>query len=229
MIILEEELLDSVHLHDVFVPETSCTLVEGCVLAPGMRRLLRFSVAALNQGTGDFAPPEPKTRPDLFEFGQCHNHYHYRSFAQYRLYDADGETLYVEGRKYAFCMEDTARSHDGADVSCNQKFDCGAQGIQKGWLDVYGWSLDCSWIDITDTPPGDYVIQARVNPDKVFMESSFDNNRVRIAVTIPDAEEGTIAEPLKLTTSVMQQEDDLDGAGAAMPAVACLVGAALMM
>jgi hypothetical protein len=119
VVVVEEYLIDSIHLHDVFFPNTSCSLREGCVGAPGthsqnvpsivtlyskytkdndfeflcvtgMRRLLRFTSAALNQGTGDFSPPAPKTRPDLFAFGACHQHYHYRSFAQYHLYDENG-------------------------------------------------------------------------------------------------------------------------------------------
>jgi hypothetical protein len=61
----------------------------------GMRRLLRFTSTALNQGTGDFSPPAPKTRPDLFAFGACHQHYHYRSFAQYHLYDENGPCVFV--------------------------------------------------------------------------------------------------------------------------------------
>jgi hypothetical protein len=166
-----------------------------------MRRLLRFTSTALNQGTGDFSPPAPKTRPDLFSFGACHQHYHYRSFAEYHLYDENGPTgqLVLTGQKYAYCMEDTAHHFPGGKtVGCKQKYDCGSQGIQKGWIDSYGWSLDCSWIDITDVAAGTYVLYIKLNPDKVFMELDFNNNEGKATVTIPARDPGTVLEALKL-------------------------------
>jgi hypothetical protein len=36
-------------------------------------------------------------------------------------------------------MEDTAQHFlGGKTVGCKQKYDCGSQGIQKGWIDSYG-------------------------------------------------------------------------------------------
>lgn len=96
-------------MEEVEFPASSCALIEGCVEGPGLRRLLRFTSSALNQGNADFMPPEPKTRPDLFEYGTCHGHYHYKDFASYRLLGADGETVKIRGRKAAYCMEDTVR------------------------------------------------------------------------------------------------------------------------
>eukprot|EP00957_Ditylum_brightwellii_P185843 14149320-Ditylum_brightwellii.AAC.1 len=109
IVVLPENLKDEMFIQDVFFPETSCALVEQCVDKPGMRRLLRFTSTALNQGTGDFAPPAPKTRPDLFEYGTCHQHYHYKDFATYKLLDKKGKKLVLGGQKFAYCMEDTGR------------------------------------------------------------------------------------------------------------------------
>lgn len=48
-----------------FSPD-SCAVFEECVLGTGVRRLLRFSVYVLNQGTDDLYLVDPATRPDLF-------------------------------------------------------------------------------------------------------------------------------------------------------------------
>ena len=61
-----------------------------------------------------------------------------------------------------------------------------------------GWSLDCSWIDITDVAAGTYVLYIKFNPDKVFMELDFNNNEGKATVTIPARDPGTVLEALKL-------------------------------
>lgn len=64
----------------------------------------------------------------------------------------------------------------------------------------YGWSLDCSWLDITGLAPGNYVLEIEVNPDHVIPEVSYDNNKAAIRVTIPDIAENVIT-PLRLETA----------------------------
>ncbi len=206
LVIVVEHMLEEIFLQDVMIPESSCSLMEGCVKEPGLRRLLRFTSSVLNQGKADISFPEPKERPDLFEYGSCHQHYHFKKFAEYTLFQSDGKKVALHGGKYAYCMEDTARHFDGVNVACDKKYDCGYQGIQKGWLDRYGWSLDCSWIDVTDLDAGDYVLEVQVNPGHVFPEISFDNNAVRIHVTIPEVS-GVISQPLKLLTSRFNATD----------------------
>jgi hypothetical protein len=56
------------------------------------------------------------------------------------------------------------------------------------FLISYGWSLDCSWLDIADLDPGPYVLVIETNPARVFPEVSFDNNRQSVVVTIPAVE-----------------------------------------
>lgn len=158
--------------------------MEGCIAAPGTRRLLRFSVAAVNQGQADLVAPPAADRPDLFEFSPCHGHYHYTGFASYELRDAAGRVV-TRGRKQAYCMEDTFQRHPGPRVTCEATHTCESQGIQAGWADVYGNDLDCQWIDITDVPPGSYQLAVSVNPTRTFEEVSFDNNTTVVPVTIP--------------------------------------------
>lgn len=106
----------------------------------------------------------------------------------------------IRGRKQGFCIEDSRRYLDTPRASCEDKYDCGNQGIQVGWVDNYGSSLDCQWygdsilihqrliqfrIDITDVEPGDYILRVEVNPERTILESNFENNYQEIPFTIP--------------------------------------------
>lgn len=161
----------------------SCAIVEQCVNGTGPRKLLRFSVEAVNQGQATMEVPPPDSRPDLFTFSPCHGHYHFNGFASYALLDNEGKTV-LTGHKQAYCMEDTRQVLQGPGIACEKKYSCYEQGIQAGWSDLYGNSLDCQWLDITDVAPGEYKIQVSINPDRVFQEVSFDNNTATVAVTI---------------------------------------------
>lgn len=161
----------------------SCAVVEGCVDDVGTRKLLRFSVEAVNQGQATLEVPQPDTRPDMFEYSLCHGHYHYSGFAEYELLD-ESQAVVLTGRKQAYCMEDTAQYHLGPGVVCEKVHSCDDQGIEAGWSDLYGNSLDCQWLDVTDVPPGNYSIRVRLNPGHQFQEQSFDNNDAVVPVTI---------------------------------------------
>lgn len=50
---------------EITVDESSCAYAEGCVAALGTRKILRFSVEAINQGQVPLGVPQPSTRPDL--------------------------------------------------------------------------------------------------------------------------------------------------------------------
>jgi hypothetical protein len=56
---------------------------------------------------------------------------------------------------------------------------------------VYEADLPCQWIDVTDVPPGDYVLRATLNQPRpesalpVLVERDYDNNVVEVPVTIP--------------------------------------------
>lgn len=163
---------------------SSCAVYEGCIAAPGARTLLRFSVAAVNQGATDLVAPDPATSPQVFEFSPCHGHYHYSGFANYELRTTDGRVV-TRGRKQAYCMEDSFRARSGPALACTNRYTCEAQGIQAGWADLYGNDLDCQWIDITEVPPGQYLLAVTLNPTRTFQELSFDNNTTVVPVTIP--------------------------------------------
>jgi hypothetical protein len=184
LVVDRTRLQNEILLDTLDVSPTSCTIAEQCVGAPGVRKLLRFSVEAVNQGQGDLEVPSPAKRPDLFAFSGCHGHYHFSGFAQYRLLDIAGHVVQL-GKKLAYCMEDTVQVMEGPGVSCTKQYDCENQGIQAGWSDLYGNSLDCQWLDVTDVPPGLYNLEVTVNPTRAFPEETFDNNTTTVPVVIP--------------------------------------------
>lgn len=184
-LVVDAERLGAEILFDtVAIAAGSCAIEEACVGGMGDRRVMRFSVEAINQGLADLVVPPPAERPDLFEFSPCHGHYHFSGFAEYALLDADGEVV-LTGRKQAYCMEDTEQVVQGPEVPCAKVYSCDEQGISRGWGDLYGNTLDCQWLDITDLAAGEYRLQVSLNPGHNFQEASFDNNVVSVAVTIP--------------------------------------------
>ncbi|MFQ5667115.1 MAG: lysyl oxidase family protein [Candidatus Binatia bacterium] len=163
-----------------FFSRNDCAVAEGCV-QPGTRKLLVFTTESRNVGSSDLEVGDPSKSP-LFHFDACHHHYHYGTFAEYRLLDATREV--AVGRKNGFCLEDDLRFDPAANPSA--VYDCDHQGIQTGWADVYTSSLPCQWIDITDVPAGSYTLELAMNPDRLLPESNYDNNTVEIPVRFGD-------------------------------------------
>jgi len=83
------------------------------------------------------------------------------------------------GRKQGFCVIDIAPfqfaggPEPGPPVyrSCSTN-----QGIKVGWADQYVHLLSCQFVQMTDVPEGDYVLEDHVNPEHLFPESDFTNN-----------------------------------------------------
>lgn len=74
---LDGELLArSIYLQNQFFPEDARELLEGCVAAPGMRKLLRFSVSIPNVGSATALVPGPTQATELYKFDTCHGHHH---------------------------------------------------------------------------------------------------------------------------------------------------------
>jgi len=127
---------------------SSCAVQEGCV-GVGTRKLLRFDMAVANVGTGDLHignPGSPSLRP-CYVWSDCHNHYHFTSFASYELL-RNGQVVAV-GSKSSTCLQDAYRWTNTAGtptLPSNQLFMCANQGIHRGYQDLYGAHLDCQWV-----------------------------------------------------------------------------------
>ncbi|KAM4605231.1 protein-lysine 6-oxidase-like [Polymixia lowei] len=142
------------------------------------RVLLRFPQKVKNQGTTDFLPVKPRHQ---WEWHSCHQHYHSMdAFSNYDLLEVTTGRKVADGHKASFCLEDT-----GCDAGFRRRFACTAhtQGLSPGCHDTYAANIDCQWIDITDVPPGNYVLKVTVNPNFLVQESDFSNNIVRCDIT----------------------------------------------
>ncbi len=156
-----------------------CEVQEG-MTSPGTHRLLRFNTETRNIGGSDLVMPAPEGDP-AFEFAECHGHYHFKGFARYRLLDLEG-TEVATGKKVSFCLLDLSRWDPKANNAA--RFNCDEQGIQAGWADIYDSGLPGQWIDITEVPPGTYILEITMNPDRILEESNYENNAASVQVVI---------------------------------------------
>uniref|UniRef100_A0AAX7SFE6 Lysyl oxidase homolog n=1 Tax=Astatotilapia calliptera TaxID=8154 RepID=A0AAX7SFE6_ASTCA len=141
------------------------------------RVLLRFPQRVKNQGTADFLPVRPRHE---WEWHSCHQHYHsMEAFSNYDLLDVSTGLKVAEGHKASFCLEDTS-----CDAGVRRRFACTThtQGLSPGCYDTYHANIDCQWIDITDVPPGNYILKVTVNPSHLVEESDFSNNEAQCDV-----------------------------------------------
>ena len=83
----------------------------------------------------------------------------------------------------AFCARDNVRVDPTASAFAH--YDCERQGIQRGWEDIYAPTLPCQYLDITDVPPGHYMLEVEVNPDGALTELDYSNNRAAVPVVLP--------------------------------------------
>lgn len=161
-----------------------CASEENCLASSAAysrdydtRVLLRFTQRVKNQGTADFIPSKPRY---AWEWHSCHSHFHSMDeFSLYELLDAQTQAQVAEGHKASFCLEDTS-----CDPGYYRRFACTShtQGLSPGCYDTYNADIDCQWIDITDVPPGKYILKVTVNPKQQVQESNYDNNIVRCDV-----------------------------------------------
>ncbi|XP_030630541.1 lysyl oxidase-like 5b [Chanos chanos] len=141
------------------------------------RILLRFPQKVRNRGTADFLPVKPRHQ---WEWHSCHQHYHSMdAFSNYDLLDVNTGRRVAEGHKASFCLEDT-----GCEPGFHRRYACTThtQGLSPGCHDTYAANIDCQWIDITDVPPGNYILKVTVNPNFLVQESDFSNNVVRCEI-----------------------------------------------
>ncbi len=168
-----------------YIPPGDCTVEEGCVLAPGMRKLLIFSIQTANISQGELLLGDP-TKSPFFAYSSCHGHYHLLEFSDYSITARGGGSSLVTSRKQDWCLIEVEQYLFEPWVPQTGFHDCDNQGILGGWSDIYASGLDCQWLDVTDLPAGDYDLTAIVNSGRRIHESDYTNDSATIPVTIPD-------------------------------------------
>jgi len=186
------------------IKPNDCQVVEGMTQA-GNRKLLRFTFTTPNIGEGDLIVGRPEDHPEWFEWSDCHGHYHFKEYADYRLWTPSQKASYesyrvahpemtaaevmtanpgftpIKGEKAGFCIIDVLPY---SLPSVPKYVICDFQGISVGWSDEYHESLDGQFVDVTGVPSGSYVLEAEVNSERLYQESDYTNNRAYANVTI---------------------------------------------
>lgn len=210
-LIVDRRTLDHQRFETRTFAAGSCSIAEGHVPGPGTFRLMRFTTTYPNIGSADLAIGDPLAHPELFEYDTCHRHYHFKEYADYRLWtttgyaqwrtlrDSTSETVLsrdllnahpelaphlVEGAKRGFCIIDVKRyNNDGPQRP--QFTNClSNQGISVGWADEYSMGLDGQWINVTGRAPGNYMLEVEVNAEHLFAEGNYANNDTAVSVRI---------------------------------------------
>lgn len=146
-----------------------CRIERGCVTGSGWRRIATLATAVANTG-GDLIFGSPLAGP-AFERSSCDGEYRVRDFVRHELLDATGRVvLSIPG--HPLCAD-----------AGSSRFDCDFLGLESGWLEQRA-GLDCTGVDITDVPAGEYVLRISVNPEQRWAESSLDNNVVQLPLTL---------------------------------------------
>lgn len=191
------------HVQQKNIKATDCQVVEGSTQA-GNRKLLRFNFTTPNIGLGDLIVGRPEDHPEWFEWSDCHGHYHFKEYADYRLWTPSQKATYeayrqahpqlsasqalaanptltpIKGEKAGFCIIDVVPY---TLPSVPKYLVCEFQGISVGWSDEYDASLDGQFVDVTGVPSGTYVLEAEVNSEHLYEESDYSNNRAYSTVT----------------------------------------------
>lgn len=186
---------------------STCTVQEGCVSGPGRHLLLRFNGSTANIGKADLVIGDPGSCGTLFVFDQCHQHYHFKDFASYRIWTLSAYQIWVASRdltqpasvginaqlldmaaangqlvatrKQGFCMSDDGAFLPTAGSAVYQNCD-NNQGLSVGWEDQYAPQIPCQFVQVDDLTDGTYVLEMHVNPEHLIPESNFANNTAAV-------------------------------------------------
>ena len=169
--------LDTLHATD------ACLIDEGCLRGYGVRDILRFTTHIENIGERDYYIGRPTANNPRFSWDNCHQHFHYHSYAEYLLFRDDSTEIPI-GFKNGFCVTDL-----GCQTGNTPKYSCDNMGITAGCYDTYWATLECQWIDLTDLPDGRYVFVVRINwrnePDALGqVEKDTANNWAQVCLSL---------------------------------------------
>lgn len=170
-----------------------CAVNEGCLRGSKDRDVLEFTTHIQNIGNRDYfiGPPPTDTsfHDPRFYWDVCHQHWHFRGYAEYMLFDAVGRRI-PAGSKIGFCVFDRECNNGGFG-----KFSCQNMGISAGCGDFYERNLPCQSVDITGLPAGQYTLAVRVNwtqlPDAAGrVERTYENNWAQACFTLNYGKDG---------------------------------------
>ena len=170
--------MQTVNITDACAPEEGCTRGMGQRTGDPLHHPHRQ-----HRDHGLLHRQQLSTHPGMFNTNNCHGHAHYAGYADYVLFDQNGNAIPV-GFKNGFCV---------IDVGCNPgytgQFGCSNMGITAGCYDIYGSGTTCNWIDVTDVAPGTYTLVLRTNwqraPDALGdTRRDYTNNFAQVCINL---------------------------------------------
>ncbi len=140
------------------------------------------------------------------DFHRSHGHFHYDSFARFRLYPVEdglrGEVA-AAGHKSGFCLLDWGRMQEPevpresggrADQACLLPNAKGwSMGVSAGWFDFYWSDLTDQYIEASGVEDGVYELVSIADPDGWLEESNEADNAASALIRI----EGDVVEVLE--------------------------------
>ncbi|TDK24735.1 hypothetical protein E2F48_13060 [Arthrobacter crusticola] len=133
-----------------------------------------------------------------YETFDGHEHFHFQDFERYRM-RPEGGSEWTGSHKEGWCLIDDGNLGGKPSRYNPDNFDCGAyeedealevrQGLTEGWVDVYDWYLEGQYIELKGLEiPGNFCVEAEVDPEKLLTEVTRDNNIASALVRITDTE-----------------------------------------
>lgn len=183
-LIVDRDYLAETAVIDHIDVDDPCLIEERCVGGVGRRRILRFGTRIANVGNVDLRLGRPEEGNPLWDWDECHGHYHFDAYAIYDLVDvASGERLPI-GAKAGFSVIDIGVYDPEIAVDGCRGYNGRNQGITAGCQDTYGRHLQCQWVDVTDVPDGLYDLVVTTNPERRFAELDHGNNAASVRVRL---------------------------------------------
>ena len=148
-----------------------------------------------------------------YETADGHDHFHLKRAVEYALYSADADpaarTKVAPGSKVGFCLFDTEpvladQDDQFYDFTVSHFCETGnpgatslRMGVSRGWRDVYSRSLQFQYVNVSNVPPGRYLLGATADPDNQIVETNEVNPTAfsEAPTTIP----GVLAAPVQAT------------------------------
>jgi len=129
---------------------------------------------------------------------ETHEHWHLLGFEVYELRAAGEGTLVRPSEKTGFCLGDRYETERGEGVEGKPERaiwtdECGRdqpglltlrQGISPGYGDDYDPGLEDQFVDVTNVPPGRYLLVHRTNPERSIEEASYENNAASVLIQL---------------------------------------------
>jgi hypothetical protein len=140
----------------------------------GELRALHFQVEVANTGVADLVLGHPATSGHFGEI-PCDGSVGVVDFLGWTLRSSGG-AIVAEGTLPTSCLADDDE----------EGLSCGYQGLSAGQSSLQPRAPYCTFADITDVPPGEYLLEVVVNPHGAIEEETLEDNHAVVAFAMDE-------------------------------------------